>query len=537
MDKALKMGRDSTAGSFHLFIGKLVSTAILAIEAVILGVFIRDADYGLYVVALIPVATFSLFQDWGVDPAITRYCAQCGFENREANLRSTIIAGLTFKVAMGVILSIASLATANFVATTIFGRPESAFLISTATVTIFSTAILGTAQSVFIGFEQISLYNVTVICPAIVQSVVAASLVILGYGAAGALTGYALSIVVASILSIVLLYSSVLRNLPHEVNKASMLQTLKSLLHYGVPLAMATILAGILTQFYSFIMASCVDNAMIGNYRTATNFALVLAFFTFPISTVLFPAFSKVDPKRELSLLKTVFALSVKYTALLFVPVTLAVMVLSGPMMGALFGDKWSYSPFLLSLIGGVNLIVLLGDLSINSFFSAMGETRLQMKLYLLTFLIGVPLGFLLVPKLGITGVIIGPFVAGIPKLFIGLYLSWKRYDVKIDFQASAKIFTASAIAAGIALLALSVMNTTSWLKLFIGGTLFLLVYLISAPLTGAVNQTDVDNLRAMFSGLGFISKLLEVPLKILEKMPVHSFVRHNKDKSLKLQT
>jgi len=43
-------------------------------------------------------------------------------------------------------------------------------------------------------------------------------------------------------------------------------------------------------------------------------------------------------------------------------------------------------------------------------------------------------------------------------------------------------------------------------------------MYLISAPLIGAINQMDINNLRVMFSGLGIISKVIEIPLTIVEK-------------------
>jgi hypothetical protein len=48
--------------------------------------------------------------------------------------------------------------------------------------------------------------------------------------------------------------------------------------------------------------------------------------------------------------------------------------------------------------------------------------------------------------------------------------------------------------------------------------TRFLATYLITAPLIGAINQTDISNLKAMFSGLGITSKLLEIPLTLVEK-------------------
>jgi len=44
-------------------------------------------------------------------------------------------------------------------------------------------------------------------------------------------------------------------------------------------------------------------------------------------------------------------------------------------------------------------------------------------------------------------------------------------------------------------------------------------VYLASAPLLGAVNRADIDNFKAMFSGLGVVSKILGVPLLFMRKM------------------
>jgi hypothetical protein len=51
------------------------------------------------------------------------------------------------------------------------------------------------------------------------------------------------------------------------------------------------------------------------------------------------------------------------------------------------------------------------------------------------------------------------------------------------------------------------------------GEALFLATYLTAAPLIGTINQTDINNLRAMFSGLGVTLKLLEIPLILMEKL------------------
>jgi O-antigen/teichoic acid export membrane protein len=266
------------------------------------------------------------------------------------------------------------------------------------------------------------------------------------------------------------------------------------------------------------MMASLVDVAIIGNYKIATNFAILLTFFTAPISTVLFPAFSKLDPRNEQQLLKTVFTASVKYTALFLVPATMAMMALSKPIIGTLYGDKWFYAPPFLVLYVIGNLFVIFGSLSVTSLLTALGETKMLMKLNMLTLAIGIPIAFLLIPQFGIPGVIFAGIAAGLPSLFVSLYWIWKRYGTKAEFRSSRKIFLASSIAAIVTYLFQSVFAAVAWIMLTIGVILFLAIYLIAAPLIGAINQTDINNLRAMFSGLGIISKLIEIPLTLVEK-------------------
>jgi lipopolysaccharide exporter len=519
MDKALRMGRDSTTGSFQLFVGKTVSTVIMAVGAIILGLFILESDYGLYAIALIPATTMLLFQDWGVSSALTKYCAQYRAAGNEGDLRRIVVSGLTFEVATGLSLTVLSLFTANFLASVVFGRPESAFLITLASVAILSTALYTASQSVFVGFERMELSSYTMICQAVAYCMFVPTLVYLGYGALGAVLGYTISILITGVAAVTMLYLAIFRKLgANTADRLSVSQTLKPLLNFGVPLAIASIISGLLLQLYSFIMASTVDLAMIGNYRVANNFAVLLTFFTFPISTVLFPTFSKLNPKDEPELVKTVFTSSVKYTALFLVPATMAMMVLSKPIIGTLYGNRWSYAPLFLALYVTSNLFAVFGNLSMASLFQALGETRTLMKLNILTLAIGAPTAFFLIPQLGIIGVILVSILAAVPSTFIGIYWAWKRYGTKADLQSSARILLASTIASAIAYATLSVLSTAEWIRLVAAGVLFLATYLTAAPLIGAINQTDVNNLRAMFSGLGPVSKLIEIPLKLVEK-------------------
>ncbi len=520
MDKALEMGKTSTVGSLQLFLGTSSSTIIKAVGAIILGLFILEGDYGLYVVALIPAATLGLAQDWGIGSALTRYCAKYRATNELTEQRKVIIAGLLFGFTTGLVLTIVSLLLANFFAVTVYNKPASAFLITLASVTLLSGAISSAVASVFTGFEQMKLNSYLAVINAVVYSLLTPLLVFFGYGATGAIIGFTSASVVQGVISVLFLYFFVFRKLPiFKTTTSDIVKTLKSMLSYGVPLGVGTIISNLGSPVFSFLMASYVSDVMIGNYKIATNFTILLSFLTVPINTVLFPAFSKLDPQKDRGLLKIVYASSVKYTNLLLVPAVMAMVVLAAPLIGTLYGNKWLDAPPFLALSVVFYLLSLLGLRSMGSLLYAMGETKLLMEQSALSLILGIPVAFLLVPSLGIIGMIIGLPIAALPSTFIGIYLVWKHYGVKPDFGASAKILLASFLAAGIVYLLFTFFNAASWVLLIAGAILFLVVYLITAPLVGAINQEDVNNLRVMLSGLGTISRLIEVPFTVMEKL------------------
>jgi O-antigen/teichoic acid export membrane protein len=252
---------------------------------------------------------------------------------------------------------------------------------------------------------------------------------------------------------------------------------------------------------------------------TATNFAVLLTFLTIPISTVLFPAFAKLDGQNDDELVKTVFASSIKYTSVLLVPSTMAMMALSGPMVAALYGEKYVYGPFFLTIAVIGNLFAAVGSLSAGSFLSGLGETRILMIQSIITVIIGLPLGFILIPAYGITGLIIAGLLAGLPSMVWVLYWIWKHYEAKADFQSSAKILVASALAAVAAYVPTTLFNMANWIRLIFGLVILLTVYVLSAPLIGAVSLTDINNLRTMFSSLGVVTKIINLPLNAAEKV------------------
>jgi len=517
------MGKTSATGSFQLLIGVATSTIIMAIGTIILTRLLGNDNYGLYLLAMAPSVTINLFRDWGVNTAMTKHVASLRAENKELETCDIVAAGMAFETVTGVTLSILSFVLAGTFAS-ILNRPEIYPFISIMSLTILSGSLLAAAQSSFIGYERMTLNSFTVICQAIVKTAVGPVLVLLGYGVLGATLGLTLSFIAAGLIGVATLYLVLYRPLAKRRKaKRSIIETLKPMLRYGVPLNVSGILAGLLGQLYTFMMGiyipnTAAGNGLIGNYGVAVNFSVLLTFFTIPIGTVLFPAFAKLDSQNEHELLKTVFASSVKYTAILLIPATMAVMALSTPIVNTLFGEAYAYAPLFLTLYVITNLFAAVGSLTLGSFLTGLGETKVLMKLAVLNVLIGLPLAFLLVPPFGILGIIIGSLVSGIPPTIWGLYWVWKHHQAKAELRSSAKIFTASALAATASFLTTTLLHTAAWIQLALGLSVFLVIYVLGAPMIGAIYQSDIDALRHMFSSLGIVSKIINIPLKAAEK-------------------
>jgi len=528
LDKATGMAKSSARGGFKLFIGVSASSILTAVSLILVLRLLSDPDeYGIIATALIFPAILSLFKDWGTNSAMIKYLAQYRSENKPRSVKNVMVTGLMFELVTGVLLTLLCFLLADFLAISVFQLPEAKVLIQVASLTILADSFLKVSQSTFIGLERLEFHSLTMILNSGIRCFLAPLLVFLGYGIMGAIQGQIVAQLTAGILGIIIFYFALFRN-PKEKssNKIDITGTLKTLLKYGLPLSVLVVIGGFLPQFYntlltqSFTMTNSTSyTTALGNFQAAVNFTVLISFFTVPIATVLFPAFSKLKAEEEKKTLRVVFQSSVKYGALLTLPVTLMIMVLSEPLVFTVVGTEYTEAPFFLTLYSIIYLYAGLGNLSLGNFLNGQGKTQITMRMALLTLCMGLLLGWLLIPQFGVVGLIVANSVAGLPSLFSGLWWIRKNFGATIDFVSSAKILLASGVAAVVTHLLLSQLNYSYWIELIAGGVCFLAVYLVTAPLIRAVDKKDVRHLREMLSGLGPLSYIFNIPLEIIEKL------------------
>lgn len=525
MSKAVDMAKVSAKGSFHLLWGLVVSTVISSVGTIFIARLLGSDLYGLYGIVLTAPNLIMIFRDWGVNSAMVRFTAQYRAEDRGSEIRSLFISGIIFEVTIGLVLSIISFTLSGFLATTVFNRPDIVPLIQIASFVVLTGGLVNAATAAFTGIERMELNSIMIICQSIIKTIVIITLVVLGLGTSGAVIGFTTASFIAGLIGMLVVWV-VYRNLPKPSTlRLEIMAYIKELLKYGMPLSISTIMAGFLTQFFIFLLPIhyVTDNTMIGNYGIAKTFVVLISFFATPITTMLFPAFSKLDPQKDRETLKNVFQSSIKYASLLVVPVTALVMSLSEPAISTLFGDTYTTAPLFLALLAITYLYTAFGKLSTVNLINSQGQTKYNLKLSIITASIGFPMGFILIMQFGVLGLIASTLTAGLPSLFISLRWAKKRYDVSVDWRSSAKILLSSATAAVITCLIISQLNFASWLRLIIGVAIFLLTFVAATLLTRTLTKSDIRNLRAMTSGFGFLSGLLNRILNLIEKL-IHIF-------------
>ena len=66
-------------------------------STIIIAWVLSPSEYGLYTIALAAPSLIATFRDWGMNSAIVKYTAQYNAENRPADVKKILAAGLVFE--------------------------------------------------------------------------------------------------------------------------------------------------------------------------------------------------------------------------------------------------------------------------------------------------------------------------------------------------------------------------------------------------------------------------------------------------------
>jgi O-antigen/teichoic acid export membrane protein len=369
-------------------------------------------------------------------------------------------------------------------------------------------SIYDATNNIFIG-QDLMHYSASVqILWATLKGALAPVLVFLGLGITGAIWGYVLALAAAGLTGATLLFTRHVRSSGRITNQASI--ELGTMLGYGFPLYAAAILSVFLTQYQNIVLAHFASNVEIGNFSATWTFTTFMMILIYPITTSMFPMFSKMDPKSQRGDLARGFVLAIKYTSLLMIPASVVVMVFSRNLIYLTFGSGYTLAPQYLVLLAALYLLTAISYLVIGNFLSGIADTRTVLKMSVVTLAVYLPLGPALATLWGPFGLLIAYILSIATSTLYGLRQTSVKHDARPDLRASGRIILAALGAAAPTLGLIQLDGAgVGVVNLVVGGLLYVGVYLTLAPILGAVEKQDILNLRTLLGSTGIVAVLV----------------------------
>jgi len=508
----------SAKGSFITFMGSTISLLFGAAGSIIVARLLSPSEYGLFAVSLVPIGLFSMFSDWGVNSALIRFTAKYKAEEKHQNIKRLVWAGFMFKILLGITLSLALFLSADWVATNLINRPETVNLIRIVSLLVLTQSVYNTSLSVLAGLEKMKHRAAVNLSQATIKSFVSPLLVFVGYGVSGAVIGHVLSYAVAAGVGFLLSVSSTREKKNIIVGSWNVGDSLRLMIGFGLPLYFGSLIGGFVGQFRSLLLPWYVSNELIGNFDVASKFVSLIVLVTGSLGITLFPAFSKFNHDVEPEKTRNAFRKSVRYSSMIVLPIVVLVAVLSKPIIYTLYTENYPQSPLFLVLLLLPTFLVGSGSISIGRFLNSQGDTRNNFRIGLVGSVLLLVLSPVLILLGGIEGFIISSFISVLASNLFGIYKLNRKYGVIPDFNHTGRTLLCSAIPATFAYL-VSLLLPLPLFSFLAASAVFLFFYLVFAPVTGAVEISDIINLRVIARELRIIYPFARMILGFEEKM------------------
>ncbi|MBP0979851.1 MAG: polysaccharide biosynthesis protein [Oscillospiraceae bacterium] len=256
----------------------------------------------------------------------------------------------------------------------------------------------------------------------------------------------------------------------------------------------------------SNLKLSQIPNFLYGAYSgMSVNIFNLIPSLTTAFSISILPVVTAAVTKKDNTALKQNMECVLRITNLICVPASLALVVLSKPILIALYGaraNEATIAVFSLRLLGIAAIFVSLA-MPINSMLQAVGKINTPAKLMITGVVFKLILNQYLIsnPAINIKGAPIGTIVCYGIVVLGGLFVLLKTTKIKLNIKSVfIKPFIGSIICIATAYLSLELLNKINYLSNLKNGLVTLLIsiiiaviiYMISLLLMNAIEKTDI---------------------------------------------
>ncbi|MEE6210323.1 flippase [Salarchaeum sp. III] len=383
-------------GGGILFIGLVVQLGVSFFAKVIIARVLTPVNYGAVSLGVTTLGLLSTLSLLGIHSGIGRYLPR--YETEEER-RGILVSGFQIALPLATATGLTVAILAGPIARHAFTDPSVAPFLRVFGLAIPFAALMNLSIGVIQGNQEalpkVVVQNVT---PPVTRFTAVGIAVVIGAGAIGIATAYALAYVIAALVGLwyVLRRTSLLSDVTPVMRR-------RELLSFSAPLVVTAAMGFILSDLDTFMLGYFSSTAAVGVYNVVYPIAQLLTVGISAFGFLFMPIISELDAEGAQDEMHRVYQVITKWVFMGTLPVFLVVALFPEMTIAVTFGEKYMAGGTALSLLAIAYFSHAIAGPNANT-LTSIGRTRTIMWDNIAIAVLNFLLNLLLIPQYGYLG-------------------------------------------------------------------------------------------------------------------------------------
>lgn len=446
-------------------------------------------EYGLVYSIIAFLSFFIIFVDLGLSQAVFKKIVELKSKNKLQKIKNTFFTVLIFQLILTSLVSLILFFSSNLMSKNFFHTNSNIFF-NIMLIWFFSLPLNFIINIHMFSYQKTTLYTLSDLIKIIIILLISVLLSYVGAGILSVMIGYAL--VNFILFFIYIIYN---RNFIKGRMNCDFYLIYPEALKYGLFVAVSSFSWLIITQSDTLVINYFLGLKYSGLYQAAIPIASVLTLIITPISTVFLSSTANLWANKKKKELTELTSLIYTYIWVLVLPILLTITLYSKTILLLLFGDTYTESSAVLSILVFSFMFLSLSIL-LNQVLSVLGEAKNAAKAVIFISILNIIGNILLVNLYGMIGVAISTLISCGLLFILFMKLLSRKITIKIDYEKIIKTIFSSILF----LLTIIIMKKILDLNPYLEATICIVVagsiYIITLIMQGMINLKKIMSFK-----------------------------------------
>lgn len=407
---------------------QVVSAAVGGAITVVLAHLLTPNEYGLFFLAISVFGFCKVFTRLGIARSAGRYIAEYKETNPEQIphiIRTAVIVNTVTIAIAALVLGFGHQQIAN-----LLQQPDLAPLLLFGILYLVFTTYATFLSKVWQGFEEITLASLIEICSQSGRLVFSVGFVLAGFGAMGALGGYAVATAIPVCIGTVILYRSYYTVGETAATVESGLR--RRIVEYSIPITATNTADRVDKEIDTILIGVFLSAAAVGQYVIGKQ---VVRFIETPMNALGFtlsPTFGAQKAEGNIERASRIYEVALRHILLLYIPAGAGIILVADPFIRLFFGTDYIGAVPVLQVLGVFVVLQAITKLSGNG-LDYLGRARSRAIAKTVASVVNVVLNVALIPTIGIVGAALATVVTH------GMYTLFTLYIIAQEFELDGR--------------------------------------------------------------------------------------------------